>query len=62
MGGAVSGAGLRVSAAAAALTSWGAGLIACRYPGPALWTVVALNGLYAVVTSNYRLGSRLLAR
>ena len=52
-----------VSAAAAGLTWWGAGVIACYYPRPALWTVVALNGVYAaVVTHNYRLGSRLLAR
>lgn len=52
-----------VSAAATGLTWWGAGVIACHYPRPALWTVVALNGLYAVVvTHNYRLGSTLLAR
>ena len=52
-----------VSAAAAGLTWWGAGVIACHYPQPALWIVVALNGVYAaVVAHNYRLGSRLLAR
>ena len=52
-----------VSAAAAGLTWWGAGVIACHYPRLALWTVVALNGVYAaVVAHNYRLGSRLLAR
>ena len=52
-----------VSVAAAGLTWWGAGAIACHYPRPALWTVVALNGVYAaVVTHNYRLGSRLVAR
>ena len=51
------------SVVAAGLTWWPAGLIACHYPRPALWTVVALNGLYAVVvTSNYRRSSRLLAR
>ena len=52
-----------VSAAAAGLTWWGAGVIACEYPRPALWTVVVLNGVSAaVVAHNYRLGSRLLAR
>ena len=52
-----------VSAAAAGFTWWGAGVIACHYPRPALWTVVALNGLYSVVvTHNCWLGSTLLAR
>ena len=36
---------------------------ACGSETLALWTVVALNGVYAaVVAHNYRLGSRLLAR
>ena len=52
-----------VKAGVAAGTWWGADLIACRYPRPAVWLVGALNVIYAVVvTSNYRLGSRLLAR
>ena len=52
-----------VKAGVAAGTWWGAEVIACRYPRPALWLVVALNGFSAVVvTHNYRLGSRLLAR
>ena len=52
-----------VKAGVAAGTWWGAEFIACRYPRSALWLVVALNGFSAVVvTHNYRLGSRLLAR
>ena len=52
-----------VKAGAAGLTWSAAGVIACHYPRPALWTVVALNGFYAVVVvSNYRLGLRLVAR
>ena len=59
----VSGAGLRGFSRHGRADVVGAGVIACHYPRPALWTVVALNGLYAVVvTHNYRLGSRLLAR
>lgn len=45
-----------VSAAAAGLTWWGAGVIACRYPRPAVWLVGALNAVYAVVVAhNWRL-------
>ncbi|MCY4507477.1 MAG: hypothetical protein OXG35_11035 [Acidobacteria bacterium] len=51
-----------VKAGVVAGTWWGAEFIACRYPRPALWLVVALNGFTAVVvTHNYRVGSSLLA-
>ena len=46
------------SSAFATITSWSPSSSACS----ALWTVVALNGVYAaVVTYDYRLGLSLLA-